>query len=149
MSQQRTSFSAAALTLMILPLLASAEGKRLYGEGYSVYEEETEELDLGITQHKYFDKHECGNTVIEALGYILEGTGYVLAPPSESHRRIRELYGQPISNVLRNANGVYPLSSLLNAIGGEGWDLLVDAQRRMVTYTPTVAQAAQRFTKPK
>ena len=135
------------LVLVALTPFTHATEQR-YGNGYIVVDQATE-IDASIDQLIYFDAGRCGNTVLDALGYVLEGTGYVLAPPQESDPRITELLNQPLPTFQDGNTGLMTLSSVLKALGGRGWVLVEDPVRRYVSYQINEREARQTFQKVK
>lgn len=137
-----------AFVLLAIVLTPAHATEKRYGEGYIVVAE-AKEIDASIDQLIHFDVAKCGSTVLDALGYVLEGTGYVLAPPFESDDRIRELYDQPLPQFPAGNNGLIKLSSVLKALGGRGWTLVEDPVRRYVTYQVNEREAKKTYQRVK
>lgn len=128
------------LTIAIAPALLIVAQQGNAQERYSGYAiiKPGATLDSGINQWITLDGKDCGETVLSTLGAVLEGTGYILAPPSESHPRIRDLYEQPVPSFIRSANGLYKLSDVLGALGGDGWRIKNDAVQRHISFDPVI-----------
>jgi len=119
-----------------------------YGRGYTIIQDQSAKLNIGIHQTITFSNN-CGETVLDVLAYALEGTGYVLAPPSVSDPDIIYLYNQPKPAQLSSLGGTYTLSTFLQALGGDGWTLVHDPIRRTISYRPAAVfnEASDRFVK--
>lgn len=132
-----------ALALLALSPIALATDNR-YTDGYTIVEPASM-VNASIDQLIYFDAEKCGDTVLEALGVILSGTGYVLAPPAASDPRIKDLYGQPVPQFAGTAKGLQPLSAILKQLGGKGWLLVEDPVRRYVSFRVNPEFATESF----
>lgn len=110
-------------------IAAESGGKKYYGKGYTIVNEEITRDDLSVSVYK---KISARNVQI-ALNKLLAGTGWRLAHANAADPEINRLYQQPFPNH-KNKIGPMPLDEALTLIAGDAWALVVDPVNKLVSF---------------
>jgi len=122
-----------ALTIMFLAMKASAEGNTQVGRYLTV--EPVAEL------HARFPLVEVSDVAIpqevleirSAMSFVLEGTGYSVAPPEYLDPRSQQMLDSPVALTQRVMQKVTRLNALA-ALAGPGFEVVVDPLSRRVAF---------------
>lgn len=122
------------LTLVLSTNAVNAQAMRplqeFYGEGYTIIvETPIENGDLSQIINKPIKAH----NIKDGLFQILNGTGWRLAHENALNPRIHNLYSAPWPTRW-NFIGPDSLQNVLDAVGGEGWQVVVDPVNRLIGY---------------
>lgn len=122
---------AIAAGTLCLPV-QTAIAQTYFGNGYTIVEGidgNTLPDDLDARVFKSITAY----TVEEGLHQLLEGSGWSLAGHGSADPDIYRLYGQRYADNKRTISPM-PLSSALQWIAGDGWELVVDRVNRLVSF---------------
>lgn len=101
-----------------------------YGEGYTIIE------GVGMPTNdltQIINKRVQARTIKEGLEIILSGTGWRLANDNALNPQIHSLYSAPWASQW-DFVGADTLKNILDTIGGEGWQVVVDPVNRLIGY---------------
>ncbi len=104
---------------------------QMYGAGYTILNDQTtSHADLKQNVHRPLVQ---ASTIRDGLNIVLEGTSWRLAGDSANDPQIFRLFNTPWPQKWRSI-GPDQLGNVLTAIGGDGWQLVIDPVNRLVSY---------------
>ena len=73
------------------------------------------------------------NTIDQAIGQLLTGTGYTVANAGVADPKVRELLQAPLPDIQRNL-GPLTVVDALRALAGPGFELIIDPIHRKISF---------------